>query len=119
MSFCFSSRYQRLAKTYGPKQLSLSLGLLQDWESETSICKAFAIGKTESKAVVQLCAGMNTTIREKLEEAVRRYGMRAFIYHDVIARECFSRGYSSVTPGMEAWAKQLTNSSKDTDPLVA
>ncbi|CAK9118155.1 unnamed protein product [Durusdinium trenchii] len=62
---------------------------------------------------------MNTTIREKLEEAVRRYGMRAFIYHDVIARECFSRGYSSVTPGMEAWAKQLTNSSKDTDPLVS
>lgn len=91
---------------------------MQDWENETSVCKAFQIGKTESKAVVQLCSGMLPEIRDALEEAVRMFGMRAFIYHDVIAKECFSRGYCSTTPGLEAWTPYLTNGSQANDPLA-
>lgn len=91
----------------------------QEWDNETSICKAFSIGRTESKAVVQLLTGMDPAIRDTLETTVRRYGMRSFIYHDVLAKECFSRGFCSAVSGMESWSSQLTNGSKGNDPVVA
>ena len=97
---------------------TFAVSVTQAWESETSLCKAFAIGKTEAKAVMQLHSGMDPKIRDLLEEAVRLYGMRPFIYHDVIAKECFSRGFSSATSGFDEWSQQLTNGAAADDPLV-
>ena len=54
-----------------------------------------------------------------MEEAVRKFGMRQLIYHDVLAKEVFPRGYSSAVAGLEAWSSQLTNGSGDDDRLVA
>ena len=90
----------------------------EDWESETAVCRAFQIGKTEAKAVAQLHGCMEASVRDALEHSVRIFGMRAFLYHDVIAREAFSRGFCSATAGLEAWAKYLTNGSKDGDPVA-
>ena len=109
-------------RSCGQPDLNLCLCLVppcnEEWEKETSVCKAFNIGKTEAKAVIQLHGCVETAVREQLEISVRLYGMRAFIYHDVIAREAFSRGFCSATAGLEAWAVHLTNGSKDGDPLV-
>lgn len=93
--------------------------LTEAWDCEASICKAFAIGKTEAKAVVQLHKGMDPKIRDMLERAVHDYGMRSFIYHDVISKECFSRGFCSAFSGLEDWGSQLTNSATADDPLVS
>lgn len=69
--------------------------------------------------MAQLHGGMLPAICDLLESTVRTFGMRAFIYHDPIATECFSRGFSSAMSGMEAWSPQLTNGSQNGDPLVA
>lgn len=68
--------------------------------------------------MAQLHSGMLTSIRDQLEEAVRQYGMRSFIYHDVLAKEVFSRGFCSAGAGMEAWSSHLCNGSGDDDPLA-
>lgn len=91
----------------------------QDWDNEAVICKAFGIGKTEARAVAQLHSCVLPAVREDLESAVRLHGLRAFITHDVIARETFSRGWNSATPGLEAWAANLTNGPNKGGPLVA
>ena len=91
---------------------------MQDWESETSVCRAFSIGKTEAKAVVQLHSCMDKAIQQELAAAVQFFGMRQFINHDVIARECFSRGFNSATGDVEEWSRQLANGSTAGDPLV-
>lgn len=91
----------------------------EDWHNEGAICRAFNIGKTEAKAVAQLHTGMARETCNQLEEVVRQYGMKAFIFHDVLAKECFSRGFCSATSGMESWGAQLTNGSRDDDPLAS
>ena len=61
---------------------------------------------------------MDPSIKEELEGAVNHFGMRAFIFHDVIAKECFSMGFTSATQGLEEWAAKLTNGSNSQDPLA-
>ncbi|CAK9030600.1 unnamed protein product, partial [Durusdinium trenchii] len=84
-----------------------------DWNSASNVAKAFAIGVKEATAVSCLTK-VNPEVCELLRAAIR--GMRPFLQHDVIAKECFNVGWSSgKISEFEAWRIQLTN----TDELVA
>ena len=67
---------------------------------------------------MQLHTGMDPVVRDKLESAVQLYGMRPFIYHDAISKECFSRGFCSASTGMEEWSSHLTNGAQANDTVV-
>lgn len=71
------------------------------------MAKAFAIGVKEATAVSCLTK-VNPEVCELLRAAIR--GMRPFLQHDVIAKECFNVGWSSgKISEFEAWRIQLTN----------
>ena len=89
--------------------------LRQDWQSATSLAKAFAIGPKESQAVFALLSHVPDSVRVQLEVAVTTRGMQKFISHDTIGKGVFNSGWSSAGTSTEAWSEELTNTNQRTD----
>lgn len=89
--------------------------LCQDWQSATSLAKAFAIGPKESQAVFALLTHVPDAVRLQLELAVTTRGMQKFISHDTIGKGVFNAGWTSAGTSTEAWSEELTNTNKRTD----
>ena len=57
------------------------------WESAGQVAKAFAIGRLEAAAVLNLTQNIRHEMVVRLRDAVRLRGMRAFRTHECIAKE--------------------------------
>ena len=85
-------------------------GATKDWDKSARVARAFQIGPKEAAAVRNLLNKVAAPTREALQTAVRVRGMKPFLQHDVIGRDCFNVGWSSgMLPDFEAWKSQLTN----------
>ena len=79
------------------------------WESAGQVAKAFAIGRLEAAAVLNLTQNIRHEMVVRLRDAVRLRGMRAFRTHECIAKEVFNLLFTSGTGALEPWAGQLAN----------
>lgn len=85
----------------------------KDWESASSVAKAFAIGPREAGAVSNLQSKVSSYVVRQLREAIQLRGMRPFVTHEAIAKSVFNRGYTSGVGELEAWRHQLSNLDDD------
>lgn len=88
---------------------SFYLQTLQEWSQATSVARAFAIGKGEAMAVVNIMGPINSKVVDKLESAVRVRGMARFLSHDVLGQKLLNEGQSSGALGMDQWKEQMRN----------
>lgn len=79
------------------------------WENAAQVAKAFAIGRLEAGAVMNLTQKIPREMVVRLRDAVRLRGMRAFCTHECIAKDTFNLMFSSGSGALESWASQLTN----------
>lgn len=106
--------YSHFFKTFIHKPLR---SWIQVWESAAQVAKAFAIGRNEAAAYMNLSTRVSPAMVNRLRDVVRIRGMRAFINHEVIGRELFNRAFSSGTGVLDAWSGQLMN--REDDELVS
>ena len=85
--------------------------MFEDWESATSIARAFSIGAKESHAVANLQSRVAKSVLDELKLAAAKRGVKNFITHDLISRDLFSDGFTSGQGDKEAWGDVLTNAS--------
>ena len=81
----------------------------KDWSNSTSVAKIFGIGKAEAAAVSNLSSKVAVDIRDRLQDAVAKRGLRNFITHDLLAKEAFNTGFSSAQASAEAWHDACVN----------
>ena len=81
----------------------------KDWTNTTAVSKAFALGKTESMAVVNLQSYVNPAMVAMLKGLVGVRGMRGYLSHDLLARGLLNTGHTSASGSCEAWASPMTN----------
>ncbi|CAK9079470.1 unnamed protein product, partial [Durusdinium trenchii] len=80
-----------------------------EWESASSVARAFGIGKLESGAVSALMTSIDPSVAEQLTEAVRCRGMAKLLSHEVISRGMFSKSWTSGLAAAESWKEVLRN----------
>ena len=73
------------------------------------MARVFAIGKTESEALVNLSSKIERGLLGELKAAVAKRGLRYFLTHDCIARNTFNEGWSSAQGLAEAWRDVCVN----------
>ena len=80
------------------------------------MARAFSIGKAESAAISNLQTKVPPAVVSRLKSVIRPRGMRAFLAHDVLAKDVFNAAFSSGVGAYESW--QLYVSNKEDNKLA-
>lgn len=87
--------------------------VLQEWQSATSVAKAFALGKLESEAIYNLRLRISPAVTQYLANAVKIRGMTRLVTHEVLARDVLNPSWTSGLAAMEPWREELRNKEGD------
>ncbi|CAK9066878.1 unnamed protein product [Durusdinium trenchii] len=86
------------------------LGSLEASDGIASFAQAYALGKQECGAAVNLLQRIPSEIKDVLTLLVQKYTQPRFITHDSLSGNFFNGGFSSASGILVPWKSQLTNS---------